>query len=277
MRYPGYFLNPGDMFQVEPERVMYALGQPKGSSAGSRAEVEETEDIEDEETEAEAEAGASTSEATEVDIEREPKEVLKDLMSQAKSILDADKDTIGGKRKQDLRAFSKAVRKMLSRSGRETIMTDSLEAQFQEIQNQLQIQREAKEGSPTPSSPQSQSQTQPQASATPTQLPQGMNFLTASDLDVFKHALASMQETETPSTSSTSSISSGNKPYALPWMPREYLSAFAFIPRYLEVNQNICAAVYIRHPVARPGSAEVPTPLPEGVNANAFAWYLRRR
>ena len=271
MRYPGYFLNPGDMFQVDPERVMYALGQPKGSSGGSRAEAEETEDIQNDETE--AEAGAEASEPSEVDIEREPREVLKDLMSQAKSILEADKDTISGKRKQDLRAFSKAVRKMLSRSGRETIMTDSLEAQFQEIQNQLQIQREAKEGTPAPSSPPSQTQAQ---ASTPTQPPEGMNFLTASDLDIFKHALATMQETETE-TSSTSPTSSGNKPYALPWMPREYLSAFAFIPRYLEVNQNICAAVYLRHPVARPGSAEVPTPFPEGINANAFAWYLRRR
>ena len=29
MRYPGYLLNPGDLFQVNPERVMYATGAPK--------------------------------------------------------------------------------------------------------------------------------------------------------------------------------------------------------------------------------------------------------
>ena len=68
-----------------------------------------------------------------------------------------------------------------------------------------------------------------------------------------------------------------SKPYATPWRPRDYMSAFAFIPRYLEVNQNICAAVYLRHPVARPGLSEVPSPFGEGIGTAAFAWYLRRR
>jgi hypothetical protein len=67
------------------------------------------------------------------------------------------------------------------------------------------------------------------------------------------------------------------KPYATPWRPRPYMSAFAFIPRYLEVNQNICAAVYLRHPVARPGMSEVPSPFPQDTNQLAFNWYLKRR
>ena len=66
-------------------------------------------------------------------------------------------------------------------------------------------------------------------------------------------------------------------PYLTPWRPRDYMSAFAFIPRYLEVNQNICAAVYLRHPVARPGLAEVPTPFGYETGQLAFNWYLRRR
>ena len=68
-----------------------------------------------------------------------------------------------------------------------------------------------------------------------------------------------------------------SKTYSTPWQPRQYMSAFAFIPRYLEVNQNICAAVYLRHPVARPGSAEVPTPFGESIATPAYGWYLRRR
>jgi hypothetical protein len=68
-----------------------------------------------------------------------------------------------------------------------------------------------------------------------------------------------------------------SKPYATPWRPRDYMSAFAFIPRYLEVNQNVCSAVYLRHPVARPGLAEVPTPLSAETMGLAFNWYLRRR
>lgn len=47
------------------------------------------------------------------------------------------------------------------------------------------------------------------------------------------------------------------KPYRTPWRPRYYLSAFAFIPRYMEVNHSIGHAVYLRDPVARPGLSEV--------------------
>jgi len=67
-----------------------------------------------------------------------------------------------------------------------------------------------------------------------------------------------------------------SKPYLTPWRPRPFIGAFAFIPRYLEVNQNICAAVYLRHPVARPGMGEVPTPFPPSIGQLAYNWYLRR-
>lgn len=67
-----------------------------------------------------------------------------------------------------------------------------------------------------------------------------------------------------------------SKPYATPWQPRRYMSAFAFIPRYLEVNPNICAAVYLRHPVAKKGLGEVPTPFPYLTNQLAHNWYLGR-
>ncbi len=68
-----------------------------------------------------------------------------------------------------------------------------------------------------------------------------------------------------------------SKPYATPWRPREYISPFAFVPRYLEVHHKVCSAVYLRHPVARPGLGEVPTPYPVETNGLAFNWYLRRR
>jgi len=66
------------------------------------------------------------------------------------------------------------------------------------------------------------------------------------------------------------------KPYLTPWRPRPFIGPFAFIPRYLEVNQRICAAVYLRHPVARPGMSEVPTPFPSSIGQLAYNWYLRR-
>ncbi|KHJ34508.1 putative 30s ribosomal subunit s4 [Erysiphe necator] len=69
----------------------------------------------------------------------------------------------------------------------------------------------------------------------------------------------------------------GSKTYPLPWRPKPFMSAFAFIPRYLEVRQNICAGVYLRHPVARPGLSEVPSPFPIETMQLAYNWYLRRR
>jgi hypothetical protein len=68
-----------------------------------------------------------------------------------------------------------------------------------------------------------------------------------------------------------------SRAYKTPWRPRDYMSPFAFVPRYLEVNHTVCSAVYLRHPVARPGLAEVPTPFDVGIGSLAFAWYLRRR
>ncbi|KAH8149651.1 uncharacterized protein LAJ45_06282 [Morchella importuna] len=68
-----------------------------------------------------------------------------------------------------------------------------------------------------------------------------------------------------------------SKPYATPWRPRDYLPPFAFIPKYLEVNHNTCHAVYLRHPVARPGQTEVPSPFGPEVMQLAFNWFLRRR
>lgn len=66
------------------------------------------------------------------------------------------------------------------------------------------------------------------------------------------------------------------KPYATPWRPRPFMKPFAFIPRYLEVNHNICAAIYMRHPVVRKGSAEVPTPFGFVTNQLAHNWYVER-
>lgn len=269
MRYPGYLLNPGDLFQVNPERVMFATGQPKGEKA-SKPE-DNTEVVEEKEmTQAEPEP-----EVQEVDIEREPREILKDLMSQSRSILASPNQKLGAKRKQDLRAFSSAVRRMLSRSKSSTILTDSLEAQFLEIQNQLKISRNNKKAGRTslPSEQNGQSTTtevdtdakeeevkdmEPKEELTP---------ISDADYAQLFQALTRMSENPVDDT----------KPYATPWAPRDYMSAFAFIPRYLEVNQNICAAVYVRHPVARPGLAEVPTPYSTSTSGTAFAWYLRRR
>lgn len=69
---------------------------------------------------------------------------------------------------------------------------------------------------------------------------------------------------------------SAKKPYATPWQPRAWMKPWCFVPRYLEVNHKICAAVYLRHPVARKGQAEVPTPFHYFSNQLAHAWYVTK-
>jgi ribosomal protein S4 len=268
MRYPGYLLNPGDMFQVEPERVMWATGAPK---AAKKAEANDGDEQTSEEKESEPVQEQVDELEDEVDVDRDPREVLKELRAKAKGILDTSKRDIGAKRKQDLRAFSSAIKRLLSRSSSSTVLTDSLEAQFAEIQNQLNIRRENRAAGTT-SLPSGQDETQDPSSPDETQpskpAPESQEtILTDADYNELYAALRSMQENPVDDS----------KPYATPWMPRDYMSAFAFVPRFLEVNHNICAAVYLRHPVARPGVAEVPSPYAADVHSTAFAWYLRRR
>jgi ribosomal protein S4 len=289
MRHPSYLLNPGDLFQVEPDRVMFATGTPKnkverreGRLAQRKTEGEESEEAEA--TEAAAEVEAESKDAPKEDT----KETLKALMQQAKSIMSTDKDTLPAKRKQELRGFQKAVRRVLSRSASSTVLTDSLEAQFSQLTLLLNAKRAEKkpekkdekkddkrrsddDGAVASNKAEKDAAVSDKLSEAFAQATQG-NEVDSSELDdeefeTLKRALVQMRDNPIDNT----------KPYATPWRPRDYMSAFTFIPRYLEVNQNICAAVYLRHPVARPGVAEVPTPFGESVATPAYGWYLRRR
>ncbi|MCJ1482780.1 mitochondrial 37S ribosomal protein nam9 [Schaereria dolodes] len=252
MIYPGYQLNPGDMYQVEPDRVLFATGAPKDKLErrdGRRLKIKtstsskDTTDLADEVSPAAAEPDAEPE---------DPREKLNTLLTQAKSILSADSSSsLSAKKKQDLRAFQQLVKRTLSRSSTSTSITDSLDAQLLELTSRLNLSSASDSTSP------SESPSQPPTSST----------LSADDSQALRAALAEARENPIDPS----------KPYGTPWRPRDYMSAFAFIPRYLEVHHKICSAVYVRHPVARPGFAEVPTPYALEVNGLAFNWYLRRR
>lgn len=284
MRYPGYLLNPGDLFQVDPERVMFATGAPKTKFERRESRVLRQKEEKKDEEEGGGESEEAQPEVTEVkeDKEEDARDTLKALMAQAKTIMSKDKDVLPAKRKQELRGFQKAVRRVLSRSQTSSVLTDSLEAQFSELTLLLKAKRAEKK--PTDSkkgrkdSEKGETTDVAEESEVSGKLSEAFQAaaeggeIDTSELDdeefeVLKRALTQMRDNPIDHS----------KPYATPWRPRDYMSAFAFIPRYLEVNQNICAAVYLRHPVARPGSAEVPTPFGESVGTPAFGWYLRRR
>jgi len=294
MRYPGYLLNPGDMFQVDPERVMFATGAPKSKAERREGRIarQKTETPEEgEEGAAEEQKEEKQKQKSEVE-EAQPedtRETLKGLMAQAKTIMSKEKSDLPAKKKQELRGFQKAIKRVLSRSESSSILNDNLESQFSELMTLLKAKRVEKKadskGKSTESRPAAESSEPVAETEAPDSRPgQALteafqkatenpaeevdtSELTEDELDTLKRALIQMRDNPIDST----------KPYATPWRPRDYMSAFAFIPRYLEVNQNICAAVYLRHPVARPGFSEVPSPFSESINTAAFAWYLRRR
>ena len=271
MIYPGYQLNPGDMFQVEPERVLFATGAQKDRQerrAGRRLKNKAQSASEFEETPDTTHSPPITTDSPDISLPAESKIDLRDLLEQAKSILSTD-STLAAKRKQDLRSFQRLLRRTLSRSTTSTVLTNSLDAQLKELTSRLHLNIEA----PAPA-PQGIDEDKIAESSgrweilTPSPPPvQTTRTLQREEEAAIRAALAEARENPIDPS----------KPYATPWRPREWMSAFAFVPRYLEVHHKICSAVYLRHPVARPGLAEVPTPYSEEVNGLAFNWYLRRR
>jgi ribosomal protein S4 len=259
MPFPGYMLNPGDMFQVEPSSVMFATGAPKDRSstarkiakekAAERAKAREEHPAPSHNPNQKVETVSTREEPT----PKELKEHMQSLMVDVENVLNED---VGAKDKQKFRAFRQTVRKAVSLWGKATPETVStLDTQFTFLKDALDARRA--EQAPAPA----------EDEATPMMSPEDQKKLK----DAFEKLKLEHEHISTWNKRDASA------PYATPWRPRDYMPAFAFIPRYLEVNQNICAAVYLRHPVARPGLAEVPTPFHVETGQLAFNWYLRRR
>ncbi|KAI3605029.1 nam9 protein [Moniliophthora roreri] len=64
-------------------------------------------------------------------------------------------------------------------------------------------------------------------------------------------------------------------PFTLPL----YASPWIYVPAYIEPNFATCSAVYVRHPTARPGYSEIPSPFDADgdVVRLAWEWYVKRR
>jgi len=264
MIYPGYQLNPGDMFQVEPDRVLLATGAPKDKAERQRGRrykrrmAGTTSDPSDSEETAEQQTPPPTPSEPSPPTEPDPKETkanLQLLISKAKELLSNPIVSITAKRKQDLREFQRTVKKTLSRPN--TLSTATLQDQLQEITSKMST---LPASTPTPSNQDVPTLSSPELQAQAA-------TLSPDQMRTLRTALAEARENPVDAS----------KPYATPWRPRDYMSPFAFVPRYLEVHQRVCAAVYIRHPVARPGLGEVPTPYGNETNSLAHNWYLRRR
>lgn len=267
MVHPGYLLNPGDMFSVDPERVLFATGARKDQPWDGReferlllrqrdgvieSRSPATEEVDDQEEEDEHDEYEEDIEGLDESVEgtdsqKELKDRLKLVRADLQDFQEKKKKNkaISAKHKQELRALLKEIKRTMSKIRSAT--TDSvgaIESAAAAITNTAQLVFDAQSGVENPEDA--------------TKKPQ--NVLTDTTVEATRGG-----------------ISDDSKPYRTPWRPRDYMSAFAFIPRYLEVNQMICSAVYLRHPVARPGLAEVPTPVSQETSQLAFNWYLRRR
>lgn len=326
MPYPGYLLNPGDMFQVDVDRVMFATGEKKtGSQARmgrvirkqrrrgnvtlekQRAErrerraaraAEEVKKAEKRDAAVEAKATGlvklyrSKARAVPVkvqthslfgpDAQKQRKLEIQELMVDAQKVLNDTVVRVGAKRKQALRAWTRSAKLVLSQLGRRS--ADEVTHDVNQLVGQLEtikrghfygpprrVELRLKEAKIKRKEEKIKLKKagikleEAEAEAPKTKRHKKMPIIKRAK--AFREALVEASENPIDAT----------KPYATPWRPRPYMSAFAFIPRYLEVNPKICSAVYLRHPVARPGLTEVPTPFPAEMQQLAFNWYLRRR
>ncbi|KAH8681309.1 hypothetical protein BX600DRAFT_446241 [Xylariales sp. PMI_506] len=267
MPYPAYKLNPGDMFQVDPEMVMFATGAPKkqrSDDTAPKSDQEESTDAAETEIAPVEEAEGATEEAGAA-AEQDPdttdtpvlepadmkptRKVVQDLVEQAKAAIQGNDFTVAKKRQ--IRSFIKGAKPLLSKAGRASATPKDIITELNKMISDLNL-------------------AEPDASTEAVakdEAPQSLAELTSKQMAQLERRIS--EELDNPFDPT--------KPYATPWRPRPYMAPFAFIPRYLEVNPKICSAVYLRHPVARVGSAEVPTPFPYYISQLAFNWYLRRR
>lgn len=326
MTHPSYLLNPGDMFQVDPEFVLFATGKTKPppppkaprKSRKVASSLEEAAGEEGGEGEGEEAAADGEGEADQVAPEDrlpnldamehrlakeeayragadpaqvQPSEpgniprVLRFLSKKTKDILEQQKGELKVKKKRQFRSFIKMSRTALAKAGRtggesqvasdQTVISE-INAMVRDLAiADPTVAKEAEESGAftadevAKATEETKQEGQEQKGDKKKPAAKGRADYVMSGEEVSRMDQLIKEWEDNPEDHS--------KPYLTPWEPRRFMGAFAFIPRYLEVNQNICAAVYLRHPVARQKYAEVPTPFPPHVMQLAFNWYLRRR
>ncbi|KAG5984315.1 hypothetical protein E4U55_005286 [Claviceps digitariae] len=332
MVHPSYLLNPGDMFQVDTDKVMYGTGQQKAAQGYKRlsenlvarkkkseafytAAIKKATDESSEKT-TEEQPGSDGEQSSEAGLKALSEEeawkvnnrALKYLLKDVKKILKNNPQELSAKEKKQLRLFRTDAKRFLSHPEDSALGVRDL---MQELQLQMknhELMREtfekltirteepttnesvtadsttaeASSSSPSPETPSEPESPQPEHNRQ-RQIDKGLKGLSEEQKEKAVRIMGDSQlsREEMRQLSRLLVYDEENpiddtKPYATPWRPRPFMSAFAFIPRYLEVNPNICAAVYLRHPVARKGMAEVPTPFSYLTNQLAHNWYLER-
>ncbi|KAJ2145876.1 hypothetical protein IW136_000814 [Coemansia sp. RSA 678] len=74
----------------------------------------------------------------------------------------------------------------------------------------------------------------------------------------------------------TTLVKPSNGSSVFDFVPRAFQQPWMFIPEYLEVNYNTCSTIFLREPITKPNSTEVPSPFPPSFHAMAYKFYIRR-
>jgi hypothetical protein len=88
-----------------------------------------------------------------------------------------------------------------------------------------------------------------------------------------KSALDSSPKTFVDPTTKSTVLNHRGTSFSLP----PYASPNLFVPAYIEPAFNICSAIYVRHPTARPGYSEIPSPFGADGEVMRFAWEWYKR
>ena len=316
--HPSYQLNPGDMFQVDIEKVMYATGVQKSNKHSHpgleqklvlRKKVSERDYMakaekhtpvskgqgEDEgaaeaATEVAADEGevaegeAALPELSEEAHQKWQRNELKAFVRRCKALLATEAKNLTATEKQSLRLLRSDAKRLLSRPQDSELDVSELMQELQlVIKNQEILAKLDSQQTSTQQATATDGDEAEQQFSREKQYRQTLDGLSEEQKERAKEIVGGarlsndeMRKLKALLLADEENPVDETKPYATPWAPRPFMAAFAFIPRYLEVNHDICAAVYLRHPVARKGRAEVPTPFSYLTNQLAHNWYLQR-
>ncbi|KHN97908.1 Ribosomal protein S4/S9 [Metarhizium album ARSEF 1941] len=338
MVHPSYQLNPGDMFQVDIDKVMYGTGQQKvtqrnkrlaenlvsrrkkadafyraaidkaaanapadassseaagegGKSDAETAPAEEAAEKQQPDDAAESSSGPGLESLSPEETWKLNNRALRFLLKDVKKILKNNPKDLSAKEKKQLRLFRTDAKRFLSHPEDSALDVQELVDELHLQMKSHELLRESFEklsiapllSDTTAEAPAAEGTDQLPEHNRQRQIDKGLDGLTDEQkekaLSIMGESHLSREEMRNLARllkyDEENPIDDG-KPYATPWRPRPFMAAFAFIPRYLEVNPNICAAVYLRHPVARKGMAEVPTPFSYLTNQLTHNWYLER-
>ncbi|KAG5927714.1 hypothetical protein E4U42_001919 [Claviceps africana] len=327
MVHPSYQLNPGDMFQVDIDKVMYGTGQQKAPEGNKRlsenlearknkseafyaAAIKKaapqsspvgssTEAAEQTESNGEQNAQAGLKALSEEEAWKVNNRALKYLLKDVKRILKDNPQELSAKDKKQLRLFRTDAKRFLSHPEDSALDVQELVEELLRKMKSHELMRRSFEKvtiqTDSPTTAEASSSSSGSEATSEPEVPPQPEYNRQRQIDKGLEGLSDEQKQKAIRIMGDSQLSrqemfrlghllkfdeenpiDDTKPYATPWRPRPFMSAFAFIPRYLEVNPNICAAVYLRHPVARKGMAEVPTPFSYLTSQLTHNWYLER-